>query len=209
MLTSPTPHHRLNASGSVVARSLRVLTVVAAAAFAVMFAASPASALVTTVNDGATGPWLGGYPTWNTCYTANHSLQTAAPYVGRTATYPNSTQTIQAIPRLDVSADGGRTWSTYRWGSWSTAVARPGTQANFPAQTFSNLPVGYTYRIAMWFYWSVGSTKVGQVLDILNTNGEYSTKPGTNDYGYANGGGCYLQNPLNNTENNPYVITYG
>lgn len=206
MLSSTT--HHLNASRSVLARSLRVLSVVAAAAFAVMFAASPASAVVTTVNDGATGPWLGGSPVWNTCYTANRSLQTPAPYVGRTDRYPSSTQTIQAIPRLDVSSDGGRTWSVYRWGSWSSVPTRPGQRAQFAAQTFSSLPVGYTYRTAMWFYWNVGSTKVGQVLDLFNTNAEYLAKPNTNDYGYATGGGCYLQNPLN-TEGNPYVITYG
>jgi len=207
MPTSTTPH-RFKASGSVVARSLRALSVVAAAAFAVMFAASPASALVTTVNDGATGPWLGGSPVWNTCHTANRSLQTPAPYVGPTDRYQSNTQTIQAIPRLDVSSDGGRTWSVYRWGSWDSVITRPGQRAQFAAQTFSNLPVGYTYRTAMWFYWNVGSTKVGQVLDIFNTNAEYLAKPNTNDYGYATGGGCYLRNPVN-TEANPYVITHG
>ena len=207
MLTTST-FPRLNVAGRVASRTLRVLAVAVAAAFAVMVAASPASAIVTTVNDGATGPWLGGYPTWNTCYTANRSLQTPAPYVGRTAQYPNHTQTIQAIPRLDISSDGGRTWSVYRWGSWTTVTTPPGTKASFAAQTFSNLPVGYTYRTAMWFYWNVGSTKVGQVLDVFNTNGEYLAKPNTNEYGYAGGGGCYLQNPLN-TEGNPYIITYG
>ena len=197
------------ASGRVVTRGRRALLAATAAGMAAMFAASPASALVTTVNNGATGPWLGGNPTWNTCYTANRSLHTPALYVGRTDRSPNHTQTIYAIPRLDISSDKGKTWSVYRWGSWRSVSTPPGTRANFTAQAFADLPAGHTYRTAMWFYWYVGSTKVGEVLDVFNTNGEYLTKPNTNDWGYATGGGCYLQSPLTNTEDNPYVITYG
>jgi hypothetical protein len=158
----------------------------AALALAVALIAIPtasASAFTTVLNSGATGSWLGSTVLWNVCYSSLHRVDTENPSVGRTSRYPSSSQTIYMQPRLEITSDG-RTWSRYRYGGFSSATTSPGQQVNFGSTTFSGLPSGYGYRVAMHFWWYVGSTAVGEVDDLFNQSGDYYAPSG----GVFNGG---------------------
>ena len=96
------------------------------------------------------------------------------------------------LPRLDISADGGRTWQVYRYGYWQSVTMAPQRYATFYGEQFEDVRGGYTYRTAMWFYWYVGTTRVGQVLDVFNHGADDTLGDASAAYSRLSNG-CYLR----------------
>lgn len=146
----------------------RLILSSAAAAVAALSLAGTAGAMTTTYQSGHVGYWMGSDGT-NAC--SNRSIQTLLPYVTSAPAYPNSQQTVYMIPRLDRSADGTN-WTTVGWGTWqSRSVTGYKRLERFGSQTLYAHGGGYYWRVAMDFQWYVGSTKVGEVVNVFNAGG--------------------------------------
>ena len=148
----------------------RLILSLAAAAMAALSMAGTASAVTTTHQSGHVGYWT-GFDGTNAC--SNRSIQTLLPYVTSSPAYPNSTQTVYMIPRLDYSADGTN-WTTYDWGTWQSRRVDGYKQLDrFRSDTLDATGGGYYWRVAMHFQWYVGSTRVGEVVNVFNAGREY------------------------------------
>jgi hypothetical protein len=164
----------------------RILITAALALVAAAALAGSASALTTTVNQGATGPWLGSNAQWNVCYQSTYRIDPMDAWVGRSSQYPYSNQTIYLQPVLQYTSNGVN-WYNLRYGGFASQTVPPGSAAHLFPSSFSNLPSGYGFRVVMRFWWYIGGTQIGYVEDVFNNRAEYY---GTN--GNVFSGGCTL-----------------
>lgn len=142
--------------------AVAVITLSSLAGLIGVASASP----VTTAKSGSPGYW-GGDTGPNYCDNLfGGYVSVISPYITRSPSYPNSTQTIWLRSRVEVW--NGSAWVTSNAGVWESRQVPPGQNLAHFSGRQQPVATGRYYRVVQFYQWNVGATTLGTATNLFD-----------------------------------------
>jgi hypothetical protein len=159
--------HSLASEGPVRRVALRLVILAALVVAGLIAVVEPAHAQPVTIQkSGSYGYWAGSANANNCGNLMGSYVQPIEPYLTRSPSYPNHTQTIYMTSRIDYWT--GTVWAVYKWDPWQSHVLQPGVELALFSTNSQTVSSRRYYRVVQFYEWWVNGVRVGSATNLFD-----------------------------------------